>query len=92
MGFGQDAGERRMGLTSHIESQYSSKKSGNGHHVHMDARSCQWMVVKMQYDIADNGRCNPDRRRENEGRRTRLTGPRNHQQKHRSHLPQHGKA
>jgi hypothetical protein len=31
------------------------------------------MVVIMQYDIADNGRCNLERRRENKERRTTLT-------------------
>jgi hypothetical protein len=29
----------------------------------MDAGSCQWIVVIMEYDMADNGRHNPDRER-----------------------------
>ena len=58
-----------------IESaQNSSKNSGNDHEGHMDATSCQCMVVIMKYDKADNGRCNPGRRRENQ-ERTRLRAP-----------------
>jgi hypothetical protein len=80
MGFRQDRGEQRMGLTSqperHSESAlYSSKNSGNGRHDHMDARSCQWIVVIMDYDTDAHGRYNPGRRRENPERRTRHTAP-----------------
>jgi hypothetical protein len=61
MGFGQDRGERRTGLTSHPERQSQSarcfsKNPEIGFHNHIDARSCQWMVVIMDYDIADHGR------------------------------------
>jgi hypothetical protein len=72
MGVGQDRGERRTVLTSHPEGQPGSSK-GPEICVHMDARSCQWMVVIMNYDMADYGRCIPDRRRENPERRTRHT-------------------
>jgi hypothetical protein len=75
MRFSQDRGERRMGLTSHAERQSESacnfsKNPEDGFHNHMDARSCQWMVVIMDYDMADHGRYNPGRRRENQKRRT----------------------
>jgi hypothetical protein len=43
--------------------QYSSKNSGYGRQEHVDARRCQWMVVIIKYDMADNGRYNADRRR-----------------------------
>jgi hypothetical protein len=66
MGFGQDRGEQRMGITSYPErqseyAQYSSRNSGNGRQDHA--------VVIMDYDVDDNGRYNPGRRRENQVRR-----------------------
>jgi hypothetical protein len=72
MGFGQDRGEERMGLTSHPEkqsesTQYSSRNSGNGSQDHT--------VVIMDYYVDDHERCNPGRRRENQGRRRRHTAP-----------------
>jgi hypothetical protein len=38
----------------HYERLYSTKKSKNGHHADIDAKSCHWMLVIM----ADNGRRN----------------------------------
>jgi hypothetical protein len=80
MGFSKDRGERRMGLTSHGESQaesaqYSSKNSGNCHHGHKDARSCQWMVVIMENYMAENGKYNSDRRRKSQESGRRHTAP-----------------
>jgi hypothetical protein len=81
MGLGQDSGDRRTGLISHRggneeeSAQHSTKNSENGLHDHTDARSCQWMVVIMEYDTADNGTYNPDRRRKNQERITRHTAP-----------------
>jgi hypothetical protein len=61
MGLGQDRDERRVGLISRHERRYSTQKSVNGLHNHMDARTSRWMVVIMEYDMADNGRNNPNR-------------------------------
>jgi hypothetical protein len=104
MGSDQDIAGRRTGPFSRHEMRYSTKKSENGFHRHMDARSCRCMVVIMEYDMADNGRYNPDRRkveliikREKQDtqhlRKTRAFRlPTNHQQKYLSYLPQHAKA
>jgi hypothetical protein len=80
MGFGQDRGERRTGLTSHPERQseyarYSSRNSEKGFHNHMAVRSHQWMDVIMDNDMPVHGRINPDSRREDQARRTRHTAP-----------------
>ena len=73
--FGMLRSERRMMVTSEHErklesSRYSSTISGNCRQGHVDARICQWMVVIMKYDMADNLRYNRDRRRRNQKRRT----------------------
>jgi hypothetical protein len=70
MGLGQDRGEQRTGLTyphftSHVERHSESvcsfpKNTENGFHNHVDARSCQWMVVIMDYDMEGHGRYNPE--------------------------------
>jgi hypothetical protein len=80
MWFGQDRGERRTGLTSHPErepesARYSSRNPEDVFHNHMAARSHQWMVVIMDYDMPQHGRFNQDRRREDQARRTRHTAP-----------------
>jgi hypothetical protein len=66
--FGLHRSEWRMRLTSKHErklesGQYSSTNSRNCHQVHVEATICQWMVVIMKYDMADNVRYNCDRRR-----------------------------
>jgi hypothetical protein len=73
--FGLHRSEQRMRHTSRHErklesAQYSSTNSGNCHQGHLDATICQWMVVIMKYDMADNLRYNLDRRRRNQKRRT----------------------
>jgi hypothetical protein len=78
--FGQDRGERRTGLTSHSERKsesacYFSQNPEITFNNHVDARNCQWMVVIMDYDMADYGRYNPDRSRKSQERRTRHTAP-----------------
>jgi hypothetical protein len=54
---------------------FKELRKENGFHNHVDARSCQWMVVIMDYDMDDHGSYNLDRRRENQGRGTRHTAP-----------------
>ena len=65
-----------MGLTSKPErqlesAQCSSEYSGNGRQSHVGTRSCQWMVVIMKYDMADNVRYNRDKRWRTQEKRTR---------------------
>jgi hypothetical protein len=36
---------------------------------------CQWMVLIMEYDMADTGTYNLHRRRKNQEKRTRYTAP-----------------
>jgi alpha-glucosidase (family GH31 glycosyl hydrolase) len=63
MGSDQDTAGRRTGPFSRHERRYSTKKSENGLHEHMDAKSCRLMLVIMEYDMADNGRYSRNRRK-----------------------------